>query len=119
MTTVSNGQRVIELICEIGRLGGAIEVAMTELRTLTDNDPVKVVQSSAIQSPDEKPSWFEPVLSHMKANPNQACKASDICKSVGCSSHALTYCMRVLIGKGLVKRVKKGYYQCRGGTAEL
>lgn len=118
MTTTSKGQRVIELICEIGRLGGAIELAMAELRELTNGDLPSSVEPLTESEPQTASEQFDLILGYMDANPGQACKASDICRSVGCSASMFNYRIRVLVDEGRVKRVKKGYYQ-RRGTSEL
>ena len=112
---MSKTQRVVELVNEIAGLEAMRDVKLSELQAIIGDGPKKKAGKKSNGSvPDSELSWPDAIVKYLSANRDKACKADEICESVGCPVHVLVYHMRALIDEKRVKRVKRGYYQLRG-----
>lgn len=111
---MSKTQRVVDLVKEISELEALRDSKLADLQALIgDKSGSKAKAKAKAGAQDD--TWPKLIVRHLSSNRGRAVGSAELCKAIGCPPHVLTYHMKPLVQQKRVKRVKRGYYQLRGG----
>lgn len=112
---MSKTQQVVDLVKELSEIEALRDSKLAELQALIGDKSGSGRRAAAKNRTQGGAEWPKRIVGFLSSHRGKAVGAKELCKGLKCPPHVLVYHMKPLIEQKRVKRVKRGFYQLRGG----